>query len=104
MPIRQPPWESLPVPGVTRPGQFGPIRRVFDPRMACFTFTMSLTGIPSVIATSREQGMLLMDTDLLRLAREGAISVDEAYARAINKKDFEALVTDRGPAPPTAVP
>ena len=60
--------------------------------------------IPSVIATSREQGMLLMDTDLLRLAREGAISVDEAYARAINKKDFEALVTDRGPAPPAAAP
>jgi Tfp pilus assembly ATPase PilU len=36
--------------------------------------------------------MQLMDVELLRLAREGVISVDEAYARALNKKDFEALV------------
>ncbi len=49
--------------------------------------------LPSVIATSREQGMQLMDVELLRLAREGVISVDEAYARALNKKDFEALVS-----------
>ncbi len=49
--------------------------------------------IPSVIATSREQGMQLMDMELLRLARGGVISVDEAYARALNKKDFEPLVS-----------
>jgi len=48
--------------------------------------------IASVIATSREQGMQLMDAELLRLARAGEISPDEAYARAVNKKDFEGLL------------
>lgn len=48
--------------------------------------------ISSVIATSREQGMQLMDAELLRLCRDGTISIDEAYARASNKKDFEPLV------------
>jgi twitching motility protein PilT len=49
--------------------------------------------IPSVMATSREQGMQLMDKDLLRLVRDGVISADEAYARAANKKDFESFLT-----------
>ncbi|MBN2369340.1 MAG: PilT/PilU family type 4a pilus ATPase [Vicinamibacteria bacterium] len=48
--------------------------------------------IPSFIATSHEQGMRLMDNELLRLARDGVISADDAYARAMNKKDLEALV------------
>ncbi len=52
MPMRQPPCESLPVPGVTTPGQFGPIRRVLLPCMAAFTFTMSFTGMPSVMQTT----------------------------------------------------
>lgn len=52
--------------------------------------------IPSVIATSREQGMQLMDADLMRLYQEGAISAEDAYVRAVNKKDFEgALATPR---------
>ena len=56
--------------------------------------------IPSVIATSREQGMQLMDAELLRLTRNGTISIDEAYARAGNKKDFEPLVSPQDhPAP-----
>ncbi|MCL4819688.1 MAG: PilT/PilU family type 4a pilus ATPase [Vicinamibacteria bacterium] len=55
--------------------------------------------IPSVITTSRELGMQLMDVELLRLARQGVISADEAYSRAVVKKDFEAMVQ----APP-AVP
>ena len=38
-------------PGVSRPGQFGPIRRDFEPDRARFTLTMSRTGMPSVIAT-----------------------------------------------------
>jgi twitching motility protein PilT len=56
--------------------------------------------ISSFIATSQEQGMQLMDNELLRLAREGVISVDDAYARAINKKDFEALIRPAGSASP----
>ncbi len=51
--MRQPPCESLPVPGVTTPGQFGPIRRVFFPCIARLTFTMSFTGMPSVMHTTR---------------------------------------------------
>ena len=38
-------------PGVITPGQFGPIRRDFDPSSARFTFIMSSTGMPSVMQT-----------------------------------------------------
>jgi twitching motility protein PilT len=48
--------------------------------------------IPSVIATSRDQGMQLMDMELLRLVQERKIAPEEAFARALNKKDFEALL------------
>src|SRR5947199_24823 len=52
MPMRHPPEESLPSPGVTTPGQFGPIRRVCFPSIARLTLTMSLTGMPSVMQTT----------------------------------------------------
>ena len=45
--------------------------------------------IPSVVATSREQGMQAMDAELRRLVREGVITAEEAYMRAASKKDFE---------------
>jgi twitching motility protein PilT len=48
--------------------------------------------IPSVIATSREAGMQLMDGELMRLAREGRISAEDAYTKAVTKKDFEPLL------------
>ena len=38
-------------PGVITPGQFGPISRDFEPDSARFTFTMSSTGMPSVMQT-----------------------------------------------------
>jgi twitching motility protein PilT len=56
--------------------------------------------IPSVIATSRDQGMQLMDSELQRLAKEGQITAGEAFARAVNKKEFEALLDAPPPAPP----
>jgi hypothetical protein len=37
--------------GVMTPGQFGPISRVFEPCSARLTFTMSSTGMPSVMQT-----------------------------------------------------
>ncbi len=59
--------------------------------------------IPSVITTSRDQGMQLMDTELLRLVNERRVAPEEAFARAINKKDFEALLgTAVRPAPPSS--
>ncbi len=36
MPMRQPPLESGPSPGVTTPGQLGPINRVFPPSHGLF--------------------------------------------------------------------
>ena len=46
--------------------------------------------IPSVIATSRDVGMQSMDSELMRLYREGKVAAEEAYIRAIDKKVFEA--------------
>lgn len=48
--------------------------------------------IPSVIATSKEQGMQLMDNELLRLFKLGQISAEDAYMRATDKKEFEEFV------------
>ncbi|MFN2548896.1 MAG: PilT/PilU family type 4a pilus ATPase [Myxococcales bacterium] len=50
--------------------------------------------LPSVISTSREQGMQLMDNDLMRLMKEGKISAEDAYVKAVSKKDFEAFVDE----------
>ena len=38
-------------PGVMTPGQFGPTRRDFESLSAALTFTMSFTGMPSVMHT-----------------------------------------------------
>lgn len=50
--------------------------------------------LPSVIATSRDQGMQTMDWDLRRLLREGKVSPDEAYMKANNKKEFEEFLSE----------
>ena len=50
--------------------------------------------LPSVISTSREQGMQLMDTDLMRLLKEGKITAEDAYVKAVSKKDFEPFVDE----------
>ena len=41
----------LQAPAVITPGQFGPTRRDFEPASERFTFTMSATGMPSVMQT-----------------------------------------------------
>ena len=57
--------------------------------------------IPSVIATSRELGMQLMDQDLMRLYKEGKISAEDAYVKATSKKEFEPFLDGEVPkAPP----
>ncbi len=50
--------------------------------------------IPSTIATGSEQGMQLMDNQLMHLYRVGSISAEEAYMKANSKKEFEELVSD----------
>ena len=47
--------------------------------------------IPSVIATAREQGMQLMDAELMRLYKEGQVSAEEVYMKSASKKEFESL-------------
>ncbi len=42
-------------PGVITPGQLGPISRVLEPCSARLTFTMSSTGMPSVMQTTRSR-------------------------------------------------
>ena len=48
--------------------------------------------IPTVIATSRDLGMQSMDSELLRLAKEGLVVVDDAYAKTVDKRAFEAAL------------
>lgn len=48
--------------------------------------------IPSIIMTSREQQMQLMDSSLMDLYKLGKISAEEAYLKAKTKSDFEELV------------
>ena len=50
--------------------------------------------LPSVLSTAREQGMQLMDIDLMRLLKEGKISAEDAYVKAVSKKDFEPFVDE----------
>jgi twitching motility protein PilT len=48
--------------------------------------------IPTVVATSRDVGMQSMDAELLRLAKEGLVDVDDAYAKTVDKRAFEAAL------------
>jgi twitching motility protein PilT len=57
--------------------------------------------IPAVITTSREQGMQLMDHELARLVRDGTVTAEEAFARAGDKRMFEALVSGAPAAAPS---
>ena len=50
--------------------------------------------IPNLIQMSRELGMRSMDHELARLFRQGTISADIAYMRAMNKKDMEAVIDE----------
>ena len=62
--------------------------------------------IPSVIATSREAGMQSMDSELVRLVKDGQIDQEDAYMKAFDKKAFEAALAPppRPDAPPAQRP
>jgi twitching motility protein PilT len=49
--------------------------------------------LPSIIVTSGEMGMQLMDSELMRLYKQGLITAEDAYMKANVKKDFESLVS-----------
>ena len=48
--------------------------------------------IPSIIKTSAEQGMQLMDDELVRLVKGGVVGAEDAYAKALDKTRFEPFL------------
>jgi hypothetical protein len=60
---------ALPCPAVMMPGQFGPMSRVFLPRMNSVTFSMSMVGMPSVMQTA--SGMPASVASMMASAAKG---------------------------------
>ena len=52
--------------------------------------------LPSVLQTGRNVGMCTLNDDLLRLVREGSVDPDQAYAKAIEKKDMASRLQAAG--------
>jgi twitching motility protein PilT len=52
--------------------------------------------IPSIIKTSAELGMQLMDDELLRLVKDGVVTAEDAYAKAMDKSGFEQFLATEG--------
>jgi twitching motility protein PilT len=52
--------------------------------------------IPSIIQTSKAQGMVLMNDALFKLVVEGKVAPEEAYIKAIEKAGFLSLLKSRG--------
>ncbi len=50
--------------------------------------------LPSIIATSREQGMQSMDNDLIRLIKSGAVDEIDVLSKARNKVAVEAAIAE----------
>ena len=55
--------------------------------------------IPSVIQSSKDQGMQSMDSELVRLVKAGVVSQEDAYAKANDKKSFESALAPAKGAP-----
>ena len=55
-----------------------------------------ITQIPSIIQTSKKEGMQLMDDSLLDLLRNGRVDAEEAYRAAHDKKLFDQFMPKRG--------
>jgi twitching motility protein PilT len=53
----------------------------------------AIANIRSIIEQSAGRGMRTMDSDLMRLYKDGIITATEAYMKATNKQDFEPLLT-----------
>jgi twitching motility protein PilT len=52
--------------------------------------------LPSVMATSREQGMCLMDDELGRLVTQRIVSPDEALSKAVDRPAFASMLAANG--------
>ena len=52
--------------------------------------------IPSVIQTSKGQGMVLLNDALFKLVVDGKVAPEEAYVKAVDKSNFSALLKAKG--------
>nr|MDQ3037032.1 PilT/PilU family type 4a pilus ATPase [Myxococcota bacterium] len=52
--------------------------------------------LPSVMATSREQGMCLMDEELTKLVNQRIVSPEEALSKAIDRPAFASMLAANG--------
>jgi twitching motility protein PilT len=52
--------------------------------------------IPSIMQTAKSVGMVTLTDSLFDLAKRGVIDADEAYACAVNKQEFKALLDRNG--------
>jgi twitching motility protein PilT len=48
--------------------------------------------IPSVMQTSKGEGMQLLDVHLMQLVKDGVIAPEDAYLNAASKEAFHALI------------
>ena len=53
----------------------------------------AIANIRSIIEQSVGRGMKTMDSDLMRLYKDGIITASEAFMKATNKQDFEPFLT-----------
>ena len=59
-----------------------------------------LYQIPSMITAGQDHGMISMDQSLINLIKDDLISLDEAYARAYDKNQFDSYLRDlKGKSP-----
>jgi twitching motility protein PilT len=56
--------------------------------------------IPSVVSTSKDQGMQTMDAELIRMVKEGIVAPEDAYSKSNDKKAFEAAFANPDKAQP----
>lgn len=64
------------------------------PAIANLIMSGKVHQIPSVLQTSRDRGMQLMDQALLEAVRDKRIDPDDAYVNATDKKQFQPYVTN----------
>ena len=64
------------------------------PAIANLIMNRKVHQIPSVLQTSRDKGMQLMDQALLEAVREKRVDPDDAYLNAADKKLFQPYVTN----------
>ena len=69
---------------------------VVNPAVSALIREAKITQIMSIMQTAKREGMTLLNEELCRLAKEGVVEPDEAYAKATDKEDLLRLFQARG--------